>query len=602
MSHNQQQLPSPNLRHWGALTKQIVIVGSIIAGIWLIFRFSQIISPLIIAVIVAYVLNPVVNWVHRRAHIPRTLALVLVYLLLLLLISLMPALVIPSLVKQFADFAGEFQRLIASVAKALSRPIWILGFSVESPDFVRQLLSALQNIMPPLATGALGMVVSVASGLAWLVFIMVVSFYLIKDAEHIERYLRGLVPPDYREEFFTLLAQIEAIWKPFFRGQLIVSATVGIAVAIVVSALGLRNGVILGLIAAVLEVIPNFGPVLAAIPAILLAWFQGSAFLPVSNGWFAIIIAGAYVIIQQVENNYLIPRIIGRTLKLHPAVVLVGIAAGATIGGVLGILLAAPVIATLRVLIKYAYYKLLDVEPFVKEAPIPPAELAVWEGPQIAGRKIEAVLFDLDGTLINTDDELVDQWAGRLKKVERLLPSRDAKRSVRRTIMAAETPANALLTLLDKVELDKPALALKEQLGRLKGQRPAGQFQLVEGVAELLDYLDGRVKLGIITTRSRAEVDAFLEQFGYQNHFEAIVTQNDVHYLKPHPEPILLAAKKLDVPVQRCAMVGDTRVDIQAAKRAGAVAVGVLSGFGEPEDLSEADLILAKAADLRNWL
>ncbi|NOZ06087.1 MAG: AI-2E family transporter [Chloroflexi bacterium] len=104
---------------------------------------------------------------------------------------------------------------------------------------------------------------------------------------------------------------------------------------------------------------PNLGPIISMIPAILIALFQGSSHLPISNGWFVLIVLGTYTLIQQIENNVLVPRIIGGSVDLHPVVVLVGAVAGASIGGILGIFLAAPTLATVRVLAGYAYGKLL---------------------------------------------------------------------------------------------------------------------------------------------------------------------------------------------------------------------------------------------------
>lgn len=601
MATSGSNVPSSLSKRWSTLTKQIVVVGGLLAGVWLVFRFRAILSPLIIALMFTYLLTPVVNWLHRRIRMPRWIILILIYLLLLVIIGLTPALVIPGLVDQFVDLQVDLQSIIDNTMDLYTQPIHILGFTIEVPNYYDQIAGTVEGLISPLASGAVSVVVSFASSLVWLIFILVVSFYLVKDSARMSRYMKGLIPPDYRDEILELMSQIDETWHLFFRGQLILGLVIGVTVAAVTSALGLRNGPMLGLLAGLLEVIPTFGPIIAAIPAIFLALFQGSSYLPVSNLWFAVIIAGAYTIIQQIENNYLVPRIIGRSVKLHPVVVIVGAVAGATLGGVLGILLAAPVMATLRILFKYAYRKVLDLEPF-GDILTPVVEPVIHHVGMIGGQEIDAILFDLDGTLIDTDDELVEEWASKLQRIEPLLPTGDAKRSVRRTIMASEKPANVLLTMLDRVGLDGQAFALKERLGRLKGERSAERFRLVDGVTELLDYVDNRFKLGIVTTRSRPEVDAFLEQYSYHDKFQAVVTRDDVDRLKPDPEPVFRAAELLQVQVQRCALVGDTSVDIEAANSAGAVSIGVLSGFSERDDLIDADLILESTANLREWL
>jgi phosphoglycolate phosphatase-like HAD superfamily hydrolase len=127
---------------------------------------------------------------------------------------------------------------------------------------------------------------------------------------------------------------------------------------------------------------------------------------------------------------------------------------------------------------------------------------------------------------------------------------------------------------------------------------------LVEGTHELLGSLDGRFRLAIVTTRARPEALSFLTQQALERYFPVIVTRLDVWRMKPHPAPIQRAAQLLGVGISRCLMVGDTTVDILAARRAGAVAVGVLSGFGEREELwrAGAHLVLGSAVELLSYL
>lgn len=603
MSEHKPELPLPQSvsRRWSTQAKLVVVIATMIAVVWALFRFSSLLSPLIIAIILAYLLTPLVNWLHRRARFPRAVALLVVYIILLGLISVVPLLVVPPLVKEFGNFRLDLESIIVNVMGVLSRPINILGFVLEPPNIYDQLVATLRNLLSPMAVSAVSILVGIASSLVWLIFILVVSFYLIKDADHITHYLRGMIPPDLRPDADRLIAEIGDIWNAFFRGQLVLSATVGVITGVVVTALGLSNGAILGLLAGILEVIPNFGPVLAAIPAILLALFQGSKFIPIGNGWFALVIAGAYVLIQQIENNYLVPRIIGRSVKLHPVVVLVGAVAGAYLGGILGVFLAAPVIASVRVLGRYLYRKVLDMEPFEPVlVPLREPEPMPIAG-MLCGREINAILFDLDGTLMDTDDAVIDAWAERIKAANPAWSSPELRNALRRLVMAGEKPTNAFLTFLDRLGLDRPAFRLKAQLDAIRKEGEIS-FRPMEGVQDVVQYLSTRFKLGIITTRSRQEAQAFLRQAGLDGLFQVVITRDDVERLKPHPESVWRAALELGIPAQRCAVVGDTEVDIQAAKAAGALAIGVLSGFGDEKDLSQADVILNSIRDLDKWL
>ncbi len=214
---------------------------------------------------------------------------------------------------------------------------------------------------------------------------------------------------------------------------------------------------------------------------------------------------------------------------------------------------------------------------------------------------IKAILFDLDGTLIDTDDEAVARLSGRLRP----LLGRRAPRLARWLMMRAETPGNAFITLLDWLNLDQPLMRFTDKLRRRRGVYPAHQFQLVPGVETAVLHLAQQYRIGIVTTRSRYHIKALLAQFPQ---LAAVVETScglqDTRRLKPHPAPVQLAAQRLGVPVAQCLMVGDTTVDVKSARRAGAWSVGVLCGFGEEAELRRAGahLILASTADLPHHL
>ena len=198
--------------------------------------------------------------------------------------------------------------------------------------------------------------------------------------------------------------------------------------------------------------------------------------------------------------------------------------------------------------------------------------------------KVTAILFDLDGTLMDTDDQAVEKLAHRLERVHWPHPDRAA----RRLVMAAETPGNALMTLIDILGLDGPLAALSDQLYRWRGLRGRADFRLVADAREMLVALKGRYRLAVVTTRGRRDTETFLAQHGLGDFFDALVTRESTWRLKPHPAPVRHAAQLLDVPVERCVMVGDTPVDVKSARLAGAWAVAVLCGFGEREELEQA--------------
>ncbi len=216
-------------------------------------------------------------------------------------------------------------------------------------------------------------------------------------------------------------------------------------------------------------------------------------------------------------------------------------------------------------------------------------------------KNIDAVLFDLDGTLLNTDDQAVEKLASRLQPIS----PKNAGKWARQFLMFIETPGNMFITLLDMLGLDEPMMGFTDKLRRQRGAYPAHQFELVSGALPMLRHLHGRYQLGIVTTRSRFHINALFTQFPeIEEMMETSCGLQDSYRLKPHPAPVRLAAQRLNLSVERCLMVGDTTVDVKAAKRAGAWSVGVLCGFGEREELEKAGahLVCDSVADLANWL
>ncbi|MCR4406957.1 MAG: HAD family hydrolase [Anaerolineae bacterium] len=208
---------------------------------------------------------------------------------------------------------------------------------------------------------------------------------------------------------------------------------------------------------------------------------------------------------------------------------------------------------------------------------------------------VQAILFDLDGTLIDTDDAIIEAWSNRLRWI-----SRDPRRLLRHLLMASETPTNAFITLLDMLHMDDNLFSLNDRLRRLRGLRTPANFLAVDGVVDMVHTLCERYPLSVVTTRSRHDTWAFLGQYCIRDCFRVVTTHEDTVRLKPHPEPIRRTAQILGVPVEHCLMVGDTTVDILAARRAGAMSVGVLCGFGERAELERAgaNVILKSTAEL----
>ncbi len=214
---------------------------------------------------------------------------------------------------------------------------------------------------------------------------------------------------------------------------------------------------------------------------------------------------------------------------------------------------------------------------------------------------IQAICFDIDGTLSDTDDLMVQRLARWLRPLVLLTPHYDAQTLARRVVMAAETPFNQLYAATDNLGLDAPIFRLVRLLRRLLPRRQPKRYLLIPGVAEMLAALAPRYRLGIVSAGSHQAVLDFLAHFDLQHYFgKCIASAETCKYTKPHPDPVRWAMNCLGVAPRACLMVGDTTVDILAGRAAGARTVGVLCGFGERDELQQAgaDLILPSTADL----
>ncbi len=205
--------------------------------------------------------------------------------------------------------------------------------------------------------------------------------------------------------------------------------------------------------------------------------------------------------------------------------------------------------------------------------------------------RVQAVLFDVDGTLRDTDDEVVTKVVGLLRPV---VGSARAARLGRAIVMGVEGPTQLVLGLADRLSLDGPLNRLIDYAS------PRGATHLVPGAGEAVAALAGRLPMGIVSAGPARAVDRFLDEHGLRGAMGVVVTGQTYARTKPHPMPVIEAARALGVAPDAALMVGDTTVDIKAGQRAGAQTLGVLTGFGRRQDLAHvhADDIVASLAVL----
>jgi N-acetyl-D-muramate 6-phosphate phosphatase len=214
--------------------------------------------------------------------------------------------------------------------------------------------------------------------------------------------------------------------------------------------------------------------------------------------------------------------------------------------------------------------------------------------------RIRAMLFDVDGTLSDTDDQWVGRFANMLRPFRFLFRDGNAHPFARWTMMAIETPGNLVYYWLDRLHLDDEVTALFNFMARRGIGRKSHPFWLIPGVDVALDQLGSHYPMAVVSARGRESTLSFLRQFNLLDHFGAVATSQTCRYTKPFPDPLVWAAEQLGVQPHECLMIGDTTVDMRAGKAAGAQTVGVLCGFGSEGELRRAgaDLVIPSTADL----
>jgi HAD superfamily hydrolase (TIGR01549 family) len=214
--------------------------------------------------------------------------------------------------------------------------------------------------------------------------------------------------------------------------------------------------------------------------------------------------------------------------------------------------------------------------------------------------RVKAICFDVDGTLSDTDNHMVDSLVKSLRGIRWLIPESTQTMIIRTVVMSIESPGNFLYNLADRLGIDQVALNLSDWLNQHTRRRKPENFWIVPGVEELLVELGNRFPLSIVSARSRLGIEAFLDQFQLTSRFQAVATSQTCRHTKPFPDPVIWAASQMGVRAEDCLMVGDTVVDIQAGKAAGAQTVGVLCGFGTQRELERAgaDSLLNSTGDL----
>jgi predicted PurR-regulated permease PerM len=366
--------PKPPSPIWSSSFK--LIIGLIIAGLVfaLLIYFRSIIGPLILAFVLIYLLHPLVEFLTNHTRLSWRVSVNIVYFSLLIIVVGLFTLSGLAAFQQIVSLIGQievFVNNLPSLIDNLSRQVIIIGpYTINLSQltnlgqFSAQVIGALQSIIGRAGTLAGTLATATASTVGWMFFVMIISYFVLADSGKVPSIVDYLDIPGYRSDIQRLSAAMGRIWNAFLRGQITIVIMVIISYTILLSILGVRYAFALATIAGLARFVPYVGPVIVYIIMALVTLFQGDNTFHLVAPYFTIITIGLSILTDQIYDNLVSPRIMGRSLGVHPAAVLIVALIAFNLIGVIGLMLAAPVLASFTLIGRYTFNKMLDRDPW----------------------------------------------------------------------------------------------------------------------------------------------------------------------------------------------------------------------------------------------
>ncbi len=332
---------------------------------WVLREGGAALVPFFLGAVMVYILVPMVDFLQAHAprpirgrHSARILAIVLVYIVFFGLLAGLLSYFIPELITQTQQLISTIPQLYTNLASDFV--IDIDGFFERIPEGIRSSVeegvnTTIKAIGDAVQRGIQTTVKTVWATVSFIVGMVIIpvwAFLVLSSIAAGKRAFFRMIPEPAREDVYNVVRIIDRLASAYLRGQLLLCLLVGSASAIMLAAFGVPQALLLGTLAGIFEVIPNLGPFIGAIPAVLVTLLDE----PIKALWVSI----GFVIIQQVENAFLVPRISGKAVRFHPAVVIILVLVGSEVAGLWGMLLAVPVAAIIRDVARYLYLRTTD--------------------------------------------------------------------------------------------------------------------------------------------------------------------------------------------------------------------------------------------------
>ncbi|MBI2099206.1 AI-2E family transporter [Candidatus Uhrbacteria bacterium] len=325
----------------GIKTGTLFQIAAVLLFFWFLYVIRDIIAILFASLILAAVMDPAADWCERK-RIPRALGVLAIYAGLLGALVLVVTLLVPPLFDQMREFVASLARLLERLLDQAGS-IREFGQKYGILENIESGISAVESGLARAAGGVFSTISGAVSGLVSLIVFLVISFYLVVEEGALKRMARAIAPEQYHVLLSQLLLKIQKKVGSWLRGQIILSLIIGLMAYIGLLILGVNYALVLGLLAGLLEFIPYIGPIVSAIPAVLLAFSVS----PLK----AMLVIILYFVIQQVENNILVPKVMQKAVGINPVISVIAVLVGARLAGIMGVLFAIPVVTALDALI-----------------------------------------------------------------------------------------------------------------------------------------------------------------------------------------------------------------------------------------------------------
>ncbi len=358
---------------WSVATKALVSLAVMMIVAGMLVRFQHVIPILVLAPILTIIIVPIVQFMCVRMKLPWGLAATIAMLLFILLLIGASTVMGLAIVQQLQALFLILQQLLLDLPDQLEHLSqvtyqlgpWVLDFTQFDLAAVgEQVIATIQPLLREVSSLITFLATGVIESLTRIILVLAIAYFLIFDYRRIRAVLKNITIPGYREDIQRLMRELLRIWQAFMRGQLLIVTITGFLTYLLMQILGVRFPIGLGVLGGIAKFIPIVGPITAGLIAALVGLFQPSNWFGLVPLAYAAIIVVCVVILDQSIDVFLVPRIMGTTLNLHPALILVGLVIGASLAGVIGLLLSAPTIASFLLFGRYVYRKMSDLSPW----------------------------------------------------------------------------------------------------------------------------------------------------------------------------------------------------------------------------------------------